>query len=54
MATTKKDQILKMFHSTRVLRARDFVRAGIAREHLSRLVDDGVLIRPTRGLSRGL
>jgi len=41
---------LKMFQRTRVLRARDFVRAGIAREHLSRLVADGVLVRPGRGL----
>ena len=47
---TRRDQILKMFHSTPVLRARDFVRAGIAREHLSRLVKDGVLVRPGRGL----
>lgn len=47
---TRRDQILKMFHSTPVLRARDFVRAGIAREHLSRLVEDGVLVRPRRGL----
>ncbi|MEN9556350.1 MAG: hypothetical protein RLZZ232_2636 [Planctomycetota bacterium] len=41
---------MKMFQRTRVLRARDFVRAGIAREHLSRLVADGVLVRPGRGL----
>lgn len=47
---TRRDQILKMFHSTPVLRARDFDRAGIAREHLSRLVADGVLVRPRRGL----
>lgn len=47
---TRRDQILKMFQRTRVLRARDFVRAGIAREHLSRLVADGVLVRPGRGL----
>lgn len=39
-----------MFQRTRVLRARDFDRAGIAREHLSRLVADGVLVRPGRGL----
>ena len=50
MTPTRKDQILKMFHSTHVLRARDFVRAGIAREHLRRLLDDGVLSRPERGL----
>lgn len=30
--------------------ARDFVNAGIAREHLSRLIEDGVLARPARGL----
>lgn len=47
---TKRDQILKMFRKTRVLRARDFVNAGIAREHLSRLIEDGVLARPARGL----
>lgn len=47
---TRRDQILKMFHSTRVLRARDFVRAGMAREYLSRLVNDGILVRPERGL----
>lgn len=47
---TRRNQILKMFQRTRVLRARDFVRAGIAREHLSRLVADGVLVRPGRGL----
>ena len=50
MTPTRKDQILKMFHSTHVLRGRDFVRAGIAREHLRRLLDDGVLSRPERGL----
>ena len=47
---TRKDQILKMFWKTRVIRTRDFVNAGIAREHLSRLVADGVLARPVRGL----
>lgn len=50
MTPTKRDQILKMFHSTHVLRARDFVLAGIVREHLSRLVEAGVLVRPGRGL----
>lgn len=50
MAPTKRDQILKMFQTTRVLRARDFANAGIAREYLSRLVADGVLARPARGL----
>jgi len=33
-----------------VLRARDFASAGIAREYLSRMVADGVLARPGRGL----
>lgn len=47
---SRRDQILKMFRSIAVLRARDFVRAGIAREHLSRLVEEGVLVRPGRGL----
>ena len=50
LVLARRDQILKMFRSTRVLRSRDFVRAGIAREHLSRLVDLGVLMRPARGL----
>ena len=50
MATTKRAQILKMFRKTRVLRARDFSNAGIAREYLSRLIADGVLARPARGL----
>lgn len=50
MKTTKRDQILQMLRKTRVLRARDFVSAGIAREHLSRLVAAGVLDRPARGL----
>ena len=38
MATTRKDQILKMFRKTRGLRARDFASAGIAREYLSRMM----------------
>lgn len=50
MATTNRDQILKMFRSTPVLRAREFVRAGIAAVHLSRLVEEGVLSRLGRGL----
>ena len=47
---TRREQILKMFRSSPVLRARDFDRAGIARAHLRRLVADGVLVRPGRGL----
>lgn len=50
MASTKRDQILEMFRGAQVLRAQDFALAGIAREHLSRLVAAGVLARPERGL----
>lgn len=47
---TKRDQVLRLFEKTRVLRARDVVAAGIARTYLNRLLDEGILDRPARGL----
>ena len=45
-----KNQILQLFRHATVLRTRDFVRVGIARVQLSRLVNEGILVRPERGL----
>ncbi|MBS0262508.1 MAG: type IV toxin-antitoxin system AbiEi family antitoxin domain-containing protein [Planctomycetes bacterium] len=50
MTTPKRDQLLKLFGTSRVLRARDVVAAGIARTYLNRLFAAGVLERPARGL----
>lgn len=49
-ATTKRDQILKMFRTARVLRPRDVEAAGISRTYLNKLFAEGVLDRPSRGL----
>lgn len=50
MPTTKRDQILQLFQGASVLRARDFAAAGIAPTYLNRLLAEGILDRPARGL----
>lgn len=50
MAVSKREQIQRLFQKSRVLRARDFVAAGIARTYLNRLLAEGLLDRPARGL----
>jgi predicted transcriptional regulator of viral defense system len=50
MPATKRDQILHLLKSTRVLRPRDVEAAGISRTYLNKLFVEGVLDRPSRGL----
>jgi predicted transcriptional regulator of viral defense system len=50
MPTTKRDQILKLFQKTTVLRPRDVEAAGISRTYLNKLHSQGVLERSGRGL----
>ncbi|MBI3862272.1 MAG: type IV toxin-antitoxin system AbiEi family antitoxin domain-containing protein [Planctomycetia bacterium] len=50
MSTTKRDQILKLFRKTAVLRPRDVEAAGISRTYLNKLHLQGVLDRSGRGL----
>lgn len=47
---TKQDQILRMFKKAGVLRARDVAAAGVARTYLNRLLTQGIIHRPARGL----
>lgn len=50
MPTAKRDQILKLFQKSGVLRTRDITAAGIARTYLNRLLAEGLIDRPARGL----
>ena len=50
MHTTKRDQILKLFQKTGVIRTRDVTAAGIARTYLNRLLAEGILDRTARGV----
>ncbi len=45
-----KAQALDLVREKRLVRARDFTAAGLARTYLSRLLEDGLLIRIDRGL----
>lgn len=49
---TQRERALARFHATSVLRTRDFTAAGIARETLRRLVQDGAVEQIERGLYR--
>lgn len=48
--TTKKDAAIALAREARIVRARDFDRAGIPTSYLSRLRDEGVLLQLGRGL----
>lgn len=50
MDTTKKQQILDLANKSAVIRSVDVVRAGLPREYLPRLADEGKLVRMGRGL----
>lgn len=50
MATSKRDQILRLLKKTRVLRPQDVEALGISRTYLNKLHGQGVLGRPGRGL----
>jgi predicted transcriptional regulator of viral defense system len=47
---TKKNAAIALARKTRLLRARDFDRAGIPRSYLARLRDEGILLHLGRGL----
>jgi len=49
-AITKRDQILRLFKKTRILRPQDVEAVGISRTYLNKLYTEGVLDRPSRGL----
>ncbi len=46
---THRDKALALARRGSVARARDFEAIGVARTTLARLVDEGTLVRPTRG-----
>jgi predicted transcriptional regulator of viral defense system len=50
MGHTRNEQVLELAREAGILRARDLGRLGIAREHLSRLEERGLLARVDRGL----
>jgi len=50
MATSKKDQILRLFNGMDVVRPRDAEAIGISGSYLNSLYSKGVLERPSRGL----
>ncbi|HEY7124089.1 MAG TPA: type IV toxin-antitoxin system AbiEi family antitoxin domain-containing protein [Ktedonobacterales bacterium] len=50
MGYTRSEQVLELAREVGILRARDLDRLGIAREHLSRLEQRGLLERIDRGL----
>lgn len=50
MATSKKDQILRLFKRMEIVRPRDAEAIGIAGSYLNALYYQGVLERPSRGL----
>lgn len=50
MITGQREKALDLLGSHSMLRARDFAAHGISPETLSRLVRDGVVVRPARGL----
>jgi predicted transcriptional regulator of viral defense system len=47
---SSKDRAIALLHAEGVARALEFVEAGISRMALRRLVEQGVLIQPSRGL----
>ena len=47
---TKRDQILRMFKTSNILRPRDVEAVGVSRTYLNKLQAGGVLDRPSRGL----
>lgn len=50
MATTKKDQVLRLFKGMEIVRPRDVEAIGIAGSYLNWLHNKGILKRPSRGL----
>lgn len=50
MAGTRQQEILDLIHRLGVLRPRDLDGEGIPRRYLRRLLDEGLLERPSRGL----
>jgi predicted transcriptional regulator of viral defense system len=52
MSTSPQDEILKLVRKGGVIRSRDLQSEGIPREHLSRLVSRGILLRTARGIYR--
>lgn len=46
---THRDKALALARRSSVARARDFEALGVPRTTLTRLVDEGMLVRPTRG-----
>src|SRR6516225_5236712 len=50
MPTTQKTRALHLLKSKGMLRLKDFIAAGIEPETLARLVRDGHVVRPARGL----
>jgi len=50
MATSKKDQILRLFKQMEIVRPRDTEAIGIAGSYLNALYRKGVIERPSRGL----
>jgi predicted transcriptional regulator of viral defense system len=49
-ALSHKDRALALAHKQAIVRAREFGAKGVPRVTLHRLVSDGVLIQPSRGL----
>jgi predicted transcriptional regulator of viral defense system len=50
MGTTHRDRIIALARRNRVLRPRDLAPLGVPREYLVRLLAEGILERPARGL----
>jgi predicted transcriptional regulator of viral defense system len=50
MARSKTEQVLELVRRHGILRPRDLSAHGVPREYLSRLVAQGLLERPTRGI----
>lgn len=50
MTTTQRAQVLELLGSRSMMRLKDFAAHGISPETLARLVRDGVVVRPARGL----
>ncbi|MCH8147777.1 MAG: AbiEi antitoxin N-terminal domain-containing protein [Planctomycetes bacterium] len=50
MAQNHRERILALLKKRQILRARDLTSEGIPRSYLSRLVEEGVLLRSGRGI----
>lgn len=50
MTPAVRQRLLRLLSQNKLLRARDIAALGLARRHLSELVDEGLLVRAGRGL----